>query len=190
VQPPCNHLIEEYTESLSLSLILRPTVSRLVCLGMKYLLPDFITVRSCGFVDVGRSLWRKEGVCHLQLLLVLASAVILGSESRRTRDRTWLSQIRDFPLRRLLRLAGLLCVSLTVTHCTLNYFTCLLITTLHGPKRNHRYQQFLCHCYGPLLGDSPDVFDMSAGRYKATAVVPQFASRSQPSNGSICHSIN
>jgi hypothetical protein len=46
-------------------------------------------------------------VCRLQLLLVLASAVILGSESRGTRDHILLSQIRDFPFCRLLRLAGL-----------------------------------------------------------------------------------
>jgi hypothetical protein len=73
-------------------------------------------------------------VCRLQLLLVLASAVILGSESRETHDNILLSQIRDppptwrarfpylylqgqgspvtppgigFPFRRLLRLAGL-----------------------------------------------------------------------------------
>jgi hypothetical protein len=36
----------------------------------------------------------------------LASAVILGSESRGTRDHILLSQIRDFPFRRLLRLTG------------------------------------------------------------------------------------
>jgi hypothetical protein len=35
--------------------------------------------------------------CRLQLLLVLASAVILGSESRETRDHILLSQIRDSP---------------------------------------------------------------------------------------------
>jgi hypothetical protein len=46
-------------------------------------------------------------VCHIQLLLALASAVILGSESRGTRDHILLSQIRDFPFCRLLRLAGL-----------------------------------------------------------------------------------
>jgi hypothetical protein len=34
-------------------------------------------------------------VCRLQLLLVLASAVILGSESRGTDDHILLSQIRD-----------------------------------------------------------------------------------------------
>jgi hypothetical protein len=36
-------------------------------------------------------------VCRLQLLLVLASAVIFGSESRGTRDHILLSQIRDSP---------------------------------------------------------------------------------------------
>jgi hypothetical protein len=63
-------------------------------------------------------------VCRLQLLLVLASAVILGSESRGSHDHILLSQIQDiptwrarfpylyspgigFPFLRLLRLAGL-----------------------------------------------------------------------------------
>jgi hypothetical protein len=36
-------------------------------------------------------------VCHLQLLLVLASAVIVRSESRGTHDHILLSQIRDSP---------------------------------------------------------------------------------------------
>jgi hypothetical protein len=52
-----------FSSQMSLSLILRPTVSRPVCLGIKLglttrilLLPD-----SCGFVDVGRSLWREDG---------------------------------------------------------------------------------------------------------------------------------
>jgi hypothetical protein len=53
---------------------------------------------SYGFVDVGRSLsLTKERVYRLQLLLVLASEVILGSESRGTRDHILLSQIRDSP---------------------------------------------------------------------------------------------
>jgi hypothetical protein len=36
-------------------------------------------------------------VCRLQMLLVLASPVILGSEPRGTHDRILLSQIRDSP---------------------------------------------------------------------------------------------
>jgi hypothetical protein len=43
----------------------------------------------------------------LQLLLSLASAVILRSESHETRDHILLSQILDFPFRRLLWLAGI-----------------------------------------------------------------------------------
>jgi hypothetical protein len=46
-------------------------------------------------------------VCRLQLLLTLVSAVIFASESHGIRDHILLSQIRDFPFRRLLRLAGL-----------------------------------------------------------------------------------
>jgi hypothetical protein len=77
----------------------------------------------CGFVDVGRPIWREEGS--------VASAVILGSESRETHDHILLFQAGDFwrarspclypqrqggsvipsgivfPFRRLLRLAGL-----------------------------------------------------------------------------------
>jgi hypothetical protein len=46
-------------------------------------------------------------VCRLQLLLALASADIFGSDSHGTCDHNLLSQIRDFPFRCLLRLAGL-----------------------------------------------------------------------------------
>jgi hypothetical protein len=46
--------------------------------------------------DLSPSLTRGW-VCRLQLLPVLASAVILGSESRGTHDHILLSQIRDSP---------------------------------------------------------------------------------------------
>jgi hypothetical protein len=46
-------------------------------------------------------------ICRLQLLVALASAIILGSKSHGTRDHTLFSQIRDLLFRRLLRLAGL-----------------------------------------------------------------------------------
>jgi hypothetical protein len=49
----------------------------------------------CGALSLTRG-----RVCPLQLLLGLASAVIFGCESRGTRDRILLSQIRGFPFRR------------------------------------------------------------------------------------------
>jgi hypothetical protein len=56
----------------------------------------------CGALSLMRG-W----ICRLQLLLALASAVIFGSESNGNRDHILPSQFRDFPFRRLLRLAGL-----------------------------------------------------------------------------------
>jgi hypothetical protein len=68
--------------------------------------PDFYySLTNAGLLFGAPSLTRGW-VCRLQWLLDLASAVIFGSESRGTRDQILLSQIRDFPFRRLLRLAG------------------------------------------------------------------------------------
>jgi hypothetical protein len=68
--------------------------------------PDFYYCQTvAGFLMWGAL--TKGRVCRLQLLLVLASAVILGSKSRGARDNILLSQIRDFLFRPLLRFAEL-----------------------------------------------------------------------------------
>jgi hypothetical protein len=61
-----------------------------------------------------------------------------------------------------------------------------LYNPLGGSDRKHRPQQF-CYFYGRLPSDSPDIVVVFTYRYQATALVPQFVSRSLPSNGSIRH---
>jgi hypothetical protein len=67
----------------------------------------FITVRQLRVCWCEAFSLKRRRVCRLQLLLDLASAVFLESESLGSHDHILLSQIWDFPFRRLLRLAGL-----------------------------------------------------------------------------------
>jgi hypothetical protein len=66
----------------------------------------FITVWQLLSCFCGAPSLTRGRVWLLYMLLVFASAVFLGSESLGTRDHILLSQIWDFPFRRLLRLAG------------------------------------------------------------------------------------
>jgi hypothetical protein len=99
----------------------------------------FVTVRQLRVCWCGALSLTRGGVCRLQLLLVLISAVTFWSKSRGTRDYILLSQIRDFSLRRLLRLAGLRWrFSTPPPHgIWINFRLVPLITTRHGPCRKH-----------------------------------------------------
>jgi hypothetical protein len=110
LEMPWRKFVSRLTAWLSLSLIIRPTVSRPVCLGIKHpfgLTTRFLLDRNLRVCWCGAPSLTRDRVCRLQLLLALAKAVIFGSKSRVTCDHILLSQIRDFHFRRLLRLAGL-----------------------------------------------------------------------------------
>jgi hypothetical protein len=86
----------------SFRVMLRPTLSRPVCLAVKH--PSgaqdqiFVTVRQLCFCSCGAPCLTRVRVCRLQLLLALASTVILGSESRGTHGHILLSQILESPI--------------------------------------------------------------------------------------------
>jgi hypothetical protein len=58
---------------------------------------NFFQLNTCGHSPYVTSSLTRGWVCRLQLLLVLASAVILRSDSRGSHDHILLSQIRDSP---------------------------------------------------------------------------------------------
>jgi hypothetical protein len=82
-----------------IKVILWLMVSWPVCLGVRHASGAhdqiFITVRQWWVCWCGVDSLVRGQVCSLQLLLGLASTIILGSESRRTHDHNLLSQISD-----------------------------------------------------------------------------------------------
>jgi hypothetical protein len=107
IPPPHGYfmLLKSKSVKVQVKVMLRPTVSRPVCVGIKHpfgaydqILIIVWQLRVCWF---GAPSLTRGRVCRLQLLLALASSVIFGSESRRTRGHILLSLIRDFPFRPL-----------------------------------------------------------------------------------------
>jgi hypothetical protein len=92
--------ISHNTTKLESRLMLWPTVSRPVCLGLKNPSGDYDQI--CITATQLRVCWCEElsltsgRVCRLQSLRALASSVILGPEFRGTRDHLLLSEIHDF----------------------------------------------------------------------------------------------
>jgi hypothetical protein len=107
----------------------------------------------CGVLSLMRG-----RVCCLQLLLVFASAVTLGSESLGTRDHILLSQNWDFPFCCLLWLAGSQWrYSIPPPHGLTSPCWChRYITPWHRMHRKYHFRQCLCcclliHCRGNLF---------------------------------------
>jgi hypothetical protein len=69
--------------------------------------PEFYYCQTIAGLLMWGALFDERTDLSFTIVLVLDSVVILGAEYHGTRDHILLSQIRDFPFRRLLRLAGL-----------------------------------------------------------------------------------
>jgi hypothetical protein len=133
-------------------------------------------------------LFRSGRVCLLYMLLALASAVFLGSESLGTRDRILLSQISDFSFRRLLRLAGSRWrYSTPPPHGTSFLMVAgpRYIALARAAQRTPLLLLLRAGLFLPLSNNGRCL----KIHYLETAIVLLLFSRSLPVNGSICHTI-
>jgi hypothetical protein len=127
-------------------------------------------LNTCDYSPYVKPSLTRGWVCRLQFLLVLASAVIHGSESHGIHDHILLSQIRDssnlegqdpFFISSRDRVVQLYPQGLSslfiASYDSQGYGGCIRIllhvgytsiapTGLHGPRREHHFQQFL-YCY-------------------------------------------
>jgi hypothetical protein len=89
--PPSESELLYYWRFTANQFILTPSPLRLTASNFVFQLNTY------GYSPYVKSFLTRGWVCSLQLLLGLASAVILRSESRGTHDHILLSQIRDSP---------------------------------------------------------------------------------------------
>jgi hypothetical protein len=153
----CSQLLVRECHFLQVKVILRPTVSRPVCLETKHPFEAYDQILII--------VWQLR-VCRLQLLLALDSAVIFGYESRKTRGHILLSQFRDFPFRRLLRLAGSRWRYSTPPFISVND----ILSKNEKRKEKRGWQTQLCRT---VYYDAELKFQTISGQYeKVTGMVP------------------